>query len=112
MEPPRKKTKQHYRTVQQAIRDGWPDTLQGIDLTVSNYNLLGDLAAELFRANPGRDAAEVRKVAINAFVKRLCVPRKGKWVVSTTYTLASGLQFPNPRAPQPNLEKANRGQHG
>ena len=79
--------------------------MRGVDLSVANYNLLGDLAAELFKVNPARDAEEIRAVSLNAFQNMSSV-RKGKWVINPTYTLASGLQFPNPRAPQPNLEKA------
>lgn len=104
MDAPRKIIKKRYRSVQAAIRDGWPDTLQKVDLSVRDYNLLGELAAQLFRVNPARDAEEIRAVSLNAF-KNMCSVRKGKWVINTTYTLASGLQFQNPLAAQPNLEK-------
>ena len=105
MEDPRKTPRRWYRTVQQAIRDGWPDKLGGVDLTLGNYNFLGDLKALLVKAGPGRDPDEVRKVALASFRSQSEVKR-GRWVVKPTYTLSSGITFANPRAPQPVIESA------
>jgi len=104
VEAPRKKSRTWYRTTQAATRDGWPESLNGAALRLADFNLLGDLANEMFAADPSRDGAEVRKASIAAF-KAQCEVRRGKWVPVQSYTLGgSGATFPNPRAPQPKIE--------
>lgn len=97
---PRIKVQKVYRSTGQAIRDGWPDAIGGTNLEIADYNLLAHFARQLLKADPNRDRAEVRDVAINAF-KKNCAVRGGKWVVLVTYKLAHGIEFPNPLAAQP-----------
>ena len=93
------KPRQWYSTVGQARKDGWPDELDGAELKVANYNLLGDLAALMLQADPSRDLVEVQSAAIGAFRKQ-CEVVDGVWRPVRVFTLTSGVSFPNPRAPQ------------
>ena len=97
------KIKRVYRSVQQGQKDGWPDDVDGIDLTVSNYNMLAHIAANMIRVNPTRDRKEVLTATIGSF-RKVNVVQDGRWVPRITYTLASGIEFQNPLADQPTIE--------
>lgn len=103
MNKPSKTPRHWYRDREQAILDGWPDSLQGVQLTLANYQTLGDLMAILLEADPTRDGEEARDAALAAFAEQHEI-RGGKWRPVVVYRLQSGITFPNPRSPQPEIE--------
>lgn len=94
-----------YRSREHAQDDGWPSDLDGVRLSLFNYQTLGDIMMALLKADPLRDGEEARRVALAAF-KAQSEMRGGKWEPRRIYRMPSGVTFANPRAPQAEIEHA------
>ena len=99
---PEIKAHQYYRTVSAAVRDGWPETLDGGKLTVDQYNHLGDIARALLDAGPLRTGDDVSRTALATF-KFQYVRDGAGWRILPWLELR-GVRVLNRRAPQPVIE--------